>query len=251
MFSRKKSAKNFDCLPAIQLDSNLQENVQCKGIALIVTNNYKGTDKALPSADDDSRMMKSFFSTLQNYEIIIRENLKVDELLYICEYLASREYPEIYKRIVLYFAGHGSDGYIRLKDKRVNTKDIQAIFNPMKYPRLSKMARIFIFDACRGSFSPNDTSGGPDKRIYKADCMFDNELIVYSTLDGCAAHNNKKEGGGVWTHKFYTYLVLEKYHDKNICCVLLEVNQNLPSYQTTSYHSSLVEAVCFWEEAGM
>ena len=37
----------------------------CKGIniALIVSNNYEGTDKLLPSTDQDSDEMKAFFST--------------------------------------------------------------------------------------------------------------------------------------------------------------------------------------------
>ena len=122
-----KKFRTPDCLDKIRLDSVLQNKATCKGIALIVTNNYEGTDKALPSTDLDSDNMERFFSFLGNYEVVVpNKNLMVDELTSICEHLASWPYPECYRRIVIYIAGHGGDGFIEFRDKEVYIEDISS-----------------------------------------------------------------------------------------------------------------------------
>lgn len=257
-FNKKGSANKFqkpNCVDDVRLDPTLQENVLCKGIALIVSNNYEGTKQWLPSTDQDSDEMKRFFSALGNYEVVVpKKNLRVDEFMCVCEYLASLPYPETYKRIVIYFAGHGGNGFIALQDKQVHIEDIQAIFDPSKHTKLYNMARIFFIDACRGNTCYSSLArGGSDgsaQKIYQAHCKYDNEMIAYSTLKGYAAHDDK-EGGGFWTHTLYTCLVLKEYMHEDLGHVLTFVNDKLGSRQTAPYHSTLCGLIYFWKEAGM
>ena len=256
MFRKKQSpAKNFEkpnCLDNIQLDPNLRGNVQCKGIALIASNNYEGTGyKHLPCTDEDSKNMKAFFSTLENYEVVTpKKNLRANEFMNICERLASLQYPETYKRLVIYFAGHGGNGYITMIDERVRVEQLQAIFDPGKNKTLDDMAKIFIIDACRGS---GDARGGSDKsaKPYQAQCRYSNQLMVYSTLEGHVAHSDEEGYGGVWTYAFYKCLVCKDYMHKHLCDVLAHVNGKL-GLQTSSYQSSLSDShfIYFWIEAG-
>ena len=253
--SRKKTpAKVFDSVHSVQLDSNLQVTPQCtatcKGIALIVSDNCKETDNPLPGTNRDSDVMMRFFSALGNYEVVVpKKNLGIHEFTSICKHLASLEYPEVYKRMVIYFAGHGGNGYIALQDKRVHIEDIQAIFDPSKHPKLYVMARIFFIDACRGSarYTGDDhTRGGPDKKSYQVHCKCQNELIAYSTLKGYAAYD-----GESWTQTLYECLVLERYMQDDLVHVLTYVNNELDSRQTAPYQSTLRELVYFWKESGM
>ena len=258
-FFKKESAYSFqkpDCLDGIQLDSTLQKKAVCKGIALIVSNNYEGTNKHLPSTDRDSDEMKTFFSTLGNYEVVVpKKNLRVGEFKCICEHLASLPYPEIYTRIVIYIAGHGGDGFIEFQDKEVHIEDIQAIFDPSKHTKLQNMARIFFIDACRGSshYSSHTRGLSSTQKAYSAHCKYDNELIAYSTLKGYVALDDDKEGGGLWTHELCTCLVLEEYMHEDLSHVLVFVNKRLGSRQTSTYHSTLSTCglIYFWKEAGI
>ena len=258
-FFQKQSAYSFkkpNCLDGIQLNSTLQKKATCKGIALIVSNNYEGTDKRLPSTDRDSDEMKTFFETLGNYEVVVpKKNLTVGEFKYICEHLASLPYPEIYRRVVIYIAGHGGDGFIEFRDKEVHIEDIQAIFDPNKHAKLYNMARIFFIDACRGSsrYSSHARGGSGTQKAYSPHCKYDNELIAYSTLKGYVASDDDKEGGGLWTHELYTCLVLEEYMHEDLSHVLVFVNKRLGTRQTSTYHSTLSTSglIYFWKEAGM
>ena len=251
IFRKKKGPKNFE-KPDIPLVSNRQGNEKCRGIALIVSNNYKGTaHKDLSSTDEDSVEMKTFFSMLRNYEVVIRKNLELDEFMYICEYLASLQYPKIYERIVIYFAGHGGNGCITMIDKSVCVEDLLAIFDPDKNNTLYNMARIFLIDACRGSAS--HARGGSDNSPapYQPHCKYANELIAYSTLKGHVARDDKEGHGGSWTRALYTCLVLEDHHQKHLCDVLTIVNAELKmEAQTAPHQSTLTGSIYFWIEAG-
>ena len=254
MSFKKKSAKVFDSVDSVRLDSNLQVTPECtatcKGIALIVSNNYEGTKHHLPGTDRDSDYMTTFFSALGNYEVVVpKKNLRVKEFTAICEQLASLEYPEVYKRMLVYFAGHGGDGYITLQDKSVRIEEIQAIFDPSKHQKLYAMARIFFIDACRGStryVSEDQTRGGPDKKSYEVYCKYKNELIAYSTLKGHAAYD-----GESWTQALYKCLVLTQYQQDDLLHVLTHANNKLGSHQTATCKNTLKELVYFWKESGM
>ena len=252
--SKKGSSNTLqkpDCFVGVELDSALQNNATCKGIALIVTNNYEGTKhKKLPSTDLDSEMMENFFTMLGNYKVVVpKKNLKADEFKHICEYLAILPYPKVYRRIIIYIAGHGGDGFVTFQDKDVYLKDIQAIFNPGEQESLTKITRIFFIDACRVSSSHARSVSDAQKGF---SCKHENELIAYSTLTGYVASDDK-DGGGLWTNALLKCLMLQK--DMHLCDVLSCVNEWLKSPdhdQISAYESSLSreEMIYFWKESG-
>lgn len=238
----------------LKLDPNLPENAKCKGVALIVSNNYEGTDYSLPGTDEDSHKMKEFFSMLKNYNVVTLKNLRSEEFLSACKDLAALSYPETYKRIVIYFAGHGGDGFIVMLDKQVHIEDVQAIFDLTKHPRLCRMARIFFIDACRGNvpYTSQDTRRGSGdsgaQSTYHAHCKHENELIAYSTLKGYVAFDDEHGCGGSWTLKLHECLMESVRQD--LCQVLTLVNAKLGPHQTSTYHSSLSEFIHFKKESG-
>ena len=255
-FWKEQSPAKPKCLDNIQLKSSLQGNEKCRGIALIASNNYEGTDKPLPSTDKDSDDIERFFKALGNYEVVTPEkNLKANEFMNICEHLASLQYPETYKRLVIYFAGHGGNGYITMIDKPVHVDDLQAIFDPVNNDTLNHMAKIFIIDACRGSACYSSHTRGPGKgaKPYQAQCRYSNQLMVYSTLEGQVAHNDIESYGGLWTHTFHTCLIRDKYMYDHLCDVLTHVNGYMDErgLQIAPHQSTLSgDFIYFWIEAG-
>ena len=243
------------CLDEIKIDPILHNNAQCKGIALIVTNNYEGTKSSLPSSDEDSDTMKRFFSGLENYEVVTLQNLKYDEFLNVCKCLAALPYPETYKRIVIYFAGHGGDGYIAMLDKEVRIEDVQAIFDPSKHPSLGNIARVFFIDACRRSKCTDHVRGGlgndTDPSTHQIYCKHRNELIAYGTLKGNVAHDSQDGYGGSWTQQLYSCLKNKENVHKDLGQVLTIVNAKLGPCQTSTFTTSLSESIFFWKESGM
>ena len=243
------------CFDKIKLDPTLHKNAQCKGIALIVSNNYEGTKSSLPSSDEDSDTMKNFFSELENYEVVTLQNLKCNEFLDVCKYVAALRYPQTYKRIVIYFAGHGGDGYIGMLDKEVRIEDVQAIFDPSKHPSLGNIARVFFIDACRRSKCIDHVRGclgnGTDPSTHQIYCKHHNELIAYGTLKGNVAHDSQDGYGGSWTQELYSCLTDKENAHKDLGQVLTLVNAKLGPNQTPTFTTSLSESIFFWKESGM
>ena len=243
------------CLYEIKLDPTLHNNAQCKGIALIVSNNYEGTKFALPSNNHYSDTMKRFFSTLKNYEVVTLQNLKRDKFLGVCKYVAALPYPETYKTIILYFAGHGGDGYIVVLDKEVHIQDVQAIFDPSKHPTLGNIARVFFIDLCRGIKCSDHVRGGlgkgTDHSTHQIYCKHHNELIAYSTLKGNVARDSQDGYDRSWTQELYSCLTNMENVYKDLVQVLFLVNAKLGPYHTLTFTTSSSEPIFFWIESGM
>ena len=88
------------------------------GIALVVSNDYKGTSRpVLPGTDKDARVMCDTFSFL-GYETVLRRNVTRDNFLADCKMLAGYDYalPTNCKRIAIIFSGHGLEHKLILQD---------------------------------------------------------------------------------------------------------------------------------------
>lgn len=63
-------------------------------------------------------------------------------------------YPSTCKRILVYFSGHGSDGFLAMQDgSHTRIEDIVNCFKTgiSKSETVPHMVKMFFFDACRGS----------------------------------------------------------------------------------------------------
>ena len=94
-----------------------------RGVAFIVSNR----------ASEDDKNMEELFKEVK-FDVHVRNNVTAKQFLATCEYLARyEEYPSTCKMIVIYFSGHGSNGFISMKpekdhDGRIHVLDLRAMF---------------------------------------------------------------------------------------------------------------------------
>jgi len=122
-----------------------------KGIALIVSNDYVGTEYELQGTHEDSKRMEEVFSQFQYYVIKI-QNVNKNVLERHFTALSECIYPPTCRRIVVTFSGHGGDGVLLSQDlQKIKVEDIINQLKPDgKNPTLGNTVRICFFDACRG-----------------------------------------------------------------------------------------------------
>jgi len=238
-------------------------NVNHKGVALIVSNDYKdGELKPLEFTHKDSEKMENFFTKLKNYIVTRKTNLSKKTFMSTCKYLGEN-FPGGYTRMVVYFAGHGGNGYILMQDgkERVFIKELQAIFNPCKASKMRHVVRIFFIDACRGTSkdygcSVDEIDGTEHNERYIPVASQGKELVAFATIEDYVSYD--ASCGGIWTTCLYEELI--RSEGKGIVSVLTAVNGNLRAkqlglqgvFQTSEFISSLGkdEDIKFLDEAG-
>ena len=213
------------------------------GIALIVSNDYRGTSRPeLPGTDKDARTMYDAFSFL-GYDIVLRRNITRDNFLAECKTLAGYDYSSNgCKRIVVIFSGHGLEQKLILQDDKVVTMDeLVSTFKPLSSGNvtLANTVRMFFIDACRG----NDTDPGISQSLLsrsprggRFDGRVSSEagiIIAYSTTEQHRAFEDPAKGG-LWMQ----YLAQElRTSDKGLQTVLTDTNNKLTKHFENSKHS--------------
>ena len=247
------------------------------GVAFIVSNNYDCTPKldTLKGTHKDAEKIVRVFTQLR-YEVIVRKNLKRDELVTFISEAASLPYTPSYKRLVFTFSGHGMAGE-KLYDHfgrprgnaggRICTQEGEEIeiesiidqFKPDKYPALGRMARLFFFDVCRGAKEDRGVRLQPRGIVMERGGQFivpervskdGNILVAYSTLPDHKAY--ERLSGSLWVD-LLTEAILKQNDD--ISVILTDVNsrlgeahRNLPVLQTSQCINQLTERVNFLGE---
>ena len=87
------------------------------GVVYLLTNDYHAEDKAAirDHGKDRQRMTAFFESCVDRYVVKPHTNATAKRFLATCRSLANCKYPEHCDRIIIYFAGHGKDGYITME----------------------------------------------------------------------------------------------------------------------------------------
>ena len=128
------------------------------GVALIVSNDYKGLKNAnideLPTIHKDTANLEEVFKGFR-YAVYRKENLSTAAFVSCYKKLAEFKYPPTCKRILVYFSGHGgNNGALIMQDgKDIKAEDMISCFkiHISNNETLAGMAKMFFFDACRGS----------------------------------------------------------------------------------------------------
>lgn len=192
------------------MDSLLKTTPGAVGIALIVSNDHKGTDRELKTTETDGEFMKEAFEWL-GYATLHMHNWNLTQLEELLRTANETSYPESCRRIAFVFAGHGRNN----DHGRINEECLQLVMNdrkPIDFHSVKKylspspekpqggtigsdMVRLFFLDTCRGKEHdagmqvPSRTRGDTDFiRIPKE--FYDNYLICFSTRDGFAASDD-------------------------------------------------------------
>ena len=240
----------------IQIDGN---NV---GVALLVSNNYKTTKEAsdLSSTHTDAKNMEKVMEVF-SYAVFWIKNVSTNEFVSCYKYLVDFPYPTTCKRILLYFAGHGNDGTLLMQDGgEVKIDDVITRFkiHVAGNESLAAIAKMFFFDACRGSQKDGGYSvSRTAKPVDEITCLRripneGNMLIAYASTRYYVAHESSS--GGQWTNCLVKALRDSKESD-DVLHILTEANMmmrkepNHRYFQTAEFISSLVDHVHFKKEA--
>ncbi|XP_065898380.1 uncharacterized protein [Dysidea avara] len=231
------------------------------GVALIFSNDYKDTPNRdlLSGTVEDARRMKQAFTFL-GYEVIVRQNVKKEDLMSECVKLRSYDYSPANgcKRIAVVFSGHGQDGELILQDNStINVADLVDAFKPRANRTLVNTIRMFFIDACRGGKSDPGISlvsrspkGGSFIERLSSEAGV---IVAYSTTKHHKAYENAS--GGLWmkllAHEMCTC-------NEGLLSILVNANKKLTEYcgrlpkeyaiQTAEFTNSLIENVYFLKE---
>ena len=234
------------------------------GVALIVSNDYAGTKMKLTGTHKDSKKMEKVFKQFR-YRVIKIINVSKKDLKSYLTFLSEYNYPPTCRRIVITFAGHGSDGILLCQDKKeLKIKDMVSQFKPgIDKPTLGKTVRMFFIDACRGSC----IDGGYTARGNDAGVEDDTEVDVTNTLAHIPIEGNTFVGysstrlhkafetssGGLWTSCFAEKLETE---DASLNDIFVDANAEMSKvtikggfFQTASCSHDLKEKVFFKRES--
>ena len=176
------------------------------GVVYVITNDYHAQqESALRSYGIDLKNMEHFFNACDDkYYVVSERHVTSKEFWASCQYLANSDYPPSCDRIIIYFAGHGKDGYI-LMDKdyasiEKNTKlsesaieervikeskiDLNILLSLFRKPKIKEnMSVILLLDACCNA------------QAVKCE---GNELVA-SAGSGCSVARSDRLYGGYWT----------------------------------------------------
>lgn len=228
------------------------------GVVYIVTNDYRDDEdmQTLRACEVDLIRMKKFFNSLvDKYYVVTAQNRNREDFVRTLIYLATwPNYPVCCRRIIVYFSGHGRNGYITMEknaNKRTNIT-INDILLQFRTEICRRMVKIILLDAC---------------------CTAEEVICErgYNELVACAAskgHTSQSDPfiGGYWSNDLC--LMLESEQDCDFVTVLELVkekmekksyplyNQNKELHGTTnlspSFKSGLLETEkIYFEKKGM
>ena len=237
------------------------------GVALLISNDYIkpeiSEDSHLPlthrEADELGKLFEEF-----GYVVYKRKNVSKQELSTHCRKLSEYAYQLSCRRIVVYFSGHGNDGTLFMQDgSEVNITEIIERFKPFAADNevLGLMARIFLFDSCRGDavdtgYCPKETSS--KKSLNQITCVRKlpyegNTLVAYASTQHYPSYYGS-HSGSFWTSSLIKALKESKQAD-SLCTILTMANgilsqkQSDGAFQTATFTSNLRDEVFFRKEA--
>ena len=159
----------------------------------------------VPNIHNAGRNICETFSNL-GYATTEVVNPSKIELLAVFEAISKHiHFSESYRRIVIYYTGHGVENCISLHDGYVNISYLKTLLWPKSAPNISKMPKVLIFDCCRGSI---DGNSAPSNRA-----MFP---MMYSLAENSAIQQAPTDGrpGNTLT-LFSTPLLTKAYAAKD------------------------------------
>lgn len=229
----------------------IQISANTVGVALLVSNDYKGPKGVHKEAANLEQMFKRF-----SYAVYRRENLSTADFVSCYKKLATFKYPSTCKKIVVCFSGHGgNDGALIMQDgKEIKAEDMISCFQAhiSDNETLTEMAKMFFFDTCQGSqedcgYIPKSGSTGDwMTRILKEG----GTLVAYTSIPHHVSYDGSS--GSQWTNCVFQALKESKDND-NVCRIVTYANilmrkQPNSECQPADYSTAPAEFVHFKQE---
>lgn len=228
--------------------ATINTNINARGLAIIVTNDYKDTTMLSPLSGtviDGENMKKSFLEL--GFAVHWTHNISNEQFTELIHEASSfQEYQRFnnYKCIVFVFSGHGDLGdivYLQDSSEVSIGEDIIQPFLPKTSPLIGKLQKLFFFDACRGKQESRPVAvpkGSRPRGKYDDSPAFDSRgglsierirvpeeggfLVAYSTMSNCLAWEERK--GGAWLQRLATEI---RTNTSSIEDVLTKVNSDM------------------------
>ena len=207
-----------------------------------IRNHIKGTDYSqavgiifivgIFGADGTEKDVQNVASTFEelNFAVYIERDPTSAQIAALMKAAAECGYPDNYKYIAFYFAGHGGrdeSGKLFIEGLQLDPRDPsnpeilhieEFIIEPLK--NLNQFSRLFFFDCCqtRGNGTPFRNSGKQAQNPKPHPGI----LIAYSSSQGEKSFGDRRNGG-VWTY----YLCKNILKNKKIGEVLEETFNNV------------------------
>ena len=222
------------------------------GLAMVLSNDYAGCQGVpqLGGTVNDGSKMESTCQKL-GFAVYRKHNFTQVSLVNLIDEAKRMIFPPSYKRLIFVFAGHGNEkGQIITSEGKMATVQ-EIVVGLSKSDRLKCMAKIFLFDACRGKQDDHGRimpvpRGGDNAHTIRVAENASNFLVAYSTIDGYRSYEETR--GGIWMQCIAEKLLVV---DKSIMDVLTVVNKEMSdkfqdreySFQTPEFISRLNEDV--------
>ena len=214
-----------------------------RGLALIITNDYHGTDTLsnLDGTTADGDKMVEAFGEFFGFDCVRGKNLVSGDIKELvksaseCSSLANRGC------LAFIFSGHGGEGVIYGEDQNLVDayvdilEDIVQPFDPQKSPSIAEVPKLFFIDACRGGESVKGAGGKGkwigDGRLKEAatkssTTLLGNYILGYATMPGFKSYlRGDNAEGSVWMPLLADELQYEPNRD--VLNVLQDVNGRL------------------------
>ena len=162
--------------------------------------NREGLRRHGAAADEDA--LVTLFQGL-SFNVETRKNLKLDELLNLAKTAAKGNHEES-DAFFFIMMSHGEDNdKLLCKDLlKVSVEDIMFLFKAVQCKTLAKKPKVFIFQACRGSYSEVWEDEGPGVDHIQTDSTLPRGtspaeadfLLAFATTPGYYSFRNPNSG---------------------------------------------------------
>ena len=132
--------------------TEFQKYPSALGLVVLVACSVAAHLPAVPGVVKGVERMNETFRYLGYAVLKLPTDLSRSHLRAAINAIASVElkdsFPKLYRRIVVYFTGHGRNGCIYTPDGKVQLEEITMPLSPERAPHLEFVTKIFIFDTC-------------------------------------------------------------------------------------------------------
>jgi len=241
---------------------DVQVDSDAVGVALLVSNDYKILPKKyqLNFTHTDTDKLKQLFKNQFSYVVCRKKNVSTADFVSCYKRLSEFKYPPTCKRILVYFSGHGNDGTLLMQDgNQIQIEDVISCFktNIANNSTLAEMAKMFFFDACRGTQEDFGLSLKHAETADEITCLRripkeGNVLVAYASTRYFVSYGDT--AGSRWTGCLVRALSESKESD-DVQSILTGANKMMKEeandncFQTAEFTSSLSDFIYFKQEA--
>ena len=180
-------------------------------------------------------------------------NVTSQQLNLIIGQVQNLKLPKSYRRVVVYFFGHGSDDSVKFADKYVERQYIISKFQAICPLEESNVFKIFFFDSCRSvTWQPLKETGDHGSQAGNATWKMKgqypaskNTLVINATEHNCDAFYLVKKGCGLMTHFFAE---LAPTRNESLRDLLVAVRQEIVAFKTSIGNPQDTQQVLVYED---